>query len=102
MFGRRGALWTAWCACARGPGDYDCDFLQWHSKGALPGQVAGSALHRHVVDSCAVLSDQQLIQSVLASHPDIAHALPFGDEELDAEGGWSTRQGWPREQNVLE
>ena len=58
-------------------GAYPVDFLQWHEKGTNTSAV-----------------DFELVERIQQSHPAIAAALPVGNEEADAEGGWSKVLPW--------
>ena len=75
-------------------GRYDCDFIAWHNKGALPGEISGSAAHRHAATSCNSLVDLSISSFIAATHPAIASALPLGNEEVDPLGGWNHTTAW--------
>ena len=75
-------------------GSYDCDFIAWHNKGALPGEMSGSAAHRHRAASCNSLVDVNISSFIARSHRAIASALPLGNEEVDPLGGWNHVTEW--------
>ena len=92
----------------RTTGTYHCDFLQWHSKGVLPGMTpdgrtasssssspspaAATATALPVGagnNKCNTLNDIDIADYIAATFPEIAAVIPMGNEEADVIGGWS-------------
>jgi len=74
-------------------GRYGCDYIQWHNKGALGSPPAGSPSHQHT-GTCNTLVDLNSTQVISRRWPGIAAALPMGNEEADAMGGWNHIEAW--------
>ena len=59
VLARRPALIKHLAARKRARGSYGCDFIQWHDKGMLPGEVDPQG---RVASSCNSIVDQQIVQ----------------------------------------
>ena len=75
-------------------GSYGLDSLQWHMKGALPGQSTGSGSHAHHTASCNAIDDLTIVEHVRRLSPALAAAVPMGNEEVDPLGGWQHQVPW--------
>ena len=81
----------------RATGRYGCDYLQWHNKGMLPGERSPPDEHfpdGKTATTCNSYVDLALVESVLAEEPEVAAALPMGNEEADMIGGWNHQLPW--------
>jgi len=73
-------------------GSYHCDFIQWHSKGVLPGMPSYALSDGN--NKCNTLNDIDIADYIAENFPHIAASLPLGNEEADVEGGWSKVLPW--------